>query len=260
MSATGKGRILVVEQDERAVALLDRGLTEAGYRTAAVKTAESALARFRRSKPDACLINTALPDQDGLDLCAQLRQQSPLPILLLSAKQDELDRVLAFKMGADDYLPVPVSVPELLVRMEARMRRRDAQAYEESSAPLMLGQVELDLESHEIRERGRARPLAPKEFGLLKVLLEANGKVVSRPRLQELVWGHDESMELDTRTVDQHVARLRQKLGSQRGALVTVKKFGYQLRRWANGARRPAGAPAINGDARQAARAYAHRN
>jgi len=169
-----------------------------------------------------------LPGIDGLECLRLLRRETRTPVILLSAKRSETDRILGLKLGADDYVVKPFSHGELLARVEARLRPPETPA---GSRPASIGGMSIDAERHEVTVKGKAVRLAPKEFALLLLLVEADGKVLSRDRLLELIWGHDKSMDIDTRTVDQHVARLRRKLGPAGERITTVPNFGYQVRR-----------------------------
>jgi DNA-binding response OmpR family regulator len=165
---------------------------------------------------------------DGLELLGVLRRESAVPVILLSGKGGEVDRILGLKLGADDYVVKPFSLGELSARIAARLRRgASAPSRKTASAE----ELEVDFERHEVRAAGRPVRLAPKEFMVLKLLLEADGKVLSRERLLAAAWGHEDGLELDTRTVDQHVARLRRKLGASGKRIATVPNFGYKLAR-----------------------------
>jgi DNA-binding response OmpR family regulator len=168
-----------------------------------------------------------LPKKDGFEFCKTVRQASQTPILMLTARKDELDRVLGLEIGADDYVTKPFSVREVLARVKAILRRAA-----EKPAPRLAraGALEVDLERYVAKIKGKPVALSPKEFAFLKCLLKADGRVLSRDDLLEKVWGYDRSMEIDTNTVDQHIARLRGKLGPEADRIVTVKNIGYRLR------------------------------
>ena len=169
-----------------------------------------------------------LPGMDGLEFLRLLRAESDVPVILLSAKGGELDRVLGLKLGADDYVVKPFSLDELLARIAARLRPSGKPTGGKSAT---VGTLSVDFARHEVKVKGRTVLLATKEFQLLTLLLEADGKVLSREQLLELIWGHEVGLELDTRTVDQHVARLRRKLGAAAALIATVPNFGYKLSR-----------------------------
>lgn len=174
------------------------------------------------------MLDINLPEMDGLEFLRSIRLESKVPVIILSGKGGEVDRILGLKLGADDYVVKPFSTGELLARIAARLRSTAPGAKQAVTA---VGGLVVDFDRHEVRVNGKAARLSPKEFLLLRLLLEANGKVLSRDALLEKIWGHDKSMEIDTRTVDQHVARLRAKLGRLSERIVTVPNFGYKLTR-----------------------------
>jgi len=192
--------------------------------------AESGLKLIRKAAPDLVVLDIALPKMDGLELLGVLRRESDVPVILLSGKGGEMDRILGLKLGADDYVVKPFSIAELHARIAARLRRARPAAKTKKAAAA-AGALQMDFERHEVRAGGRPVRLAPKEFLVLRLLLEADGKVLSRERLLADVWGHEPGLDLDTRTVDQHVARLRRKLGAQGRLIATVPNFGYKLAR-----------------------------
>lgn len=188
---------------------------------------ESALKTLRKSNPALVVLDIMLPKMDGLEVLQTLRKESRTPVILLSAKRGETDRILGLKLGADDYVVKPFSHGELLARIEARLRP----AAPADGRPAEVGGMSIDVARHQVSVKGKLVRLAPKEFAVLKLLVEADGKVLSREQLLELIWGHEKGMDIDTRTVDQHVARLRRKLGEAGARIVTVPNFGYQVRR-----------------------------
>ncbi len=222
-----KEKILVVEDEKDLVRLIRHNLENEGYRVLSAGTAEAGLKIIRKSKPDAVILDIMLPGMDGLECLRQLRRDSRTPVILLCAKRSETDRILGLKLGADDYVVKPFSHGELMARVEARLRPSAAPAEER---PTTLGAMALDVPRHQVTVNGEPVRLAPKEFSVLRLLFEADGKVLSRDQLLELIWGHDKGMDIDTRTVDQHVARLRRKLGKEGARIVTVPNFGYQVR------------------------------
>jgi DNA-binding response OmpR family regulator len=180
------------------------------------------------SKPHLIILDIMLPGIDGLEFLRLLRRENRTPVILLSAKRGETDRILGLKLGADDYVVKPFSHGELLARVEARLRPA---AETGNGRKASVGAMTIDVDRHQVTVKGKLVRLAPKEFFLLRLLVEADGKVLTRDKLLELIWGHDKSMEIDTRTVDQHVARLRRKLGEEGSRITTVPNFGYQVRR-----------------------------
>lgn len=192
-------------------------------------SAEAALKLLPRAAPDLILLDIMLPGMDGLEFLRLLRRASEVPVILLSAKGAELDRVLGLKLGADDYIVKPFSLGELVARVAARLRRPARAAGER--AAVYAGGLSVDVARCEVKVKNRSIRLSTKEFKLLALLLEGDGKVYSRDRLLELIWGHDAGLDLDSRTIDQHVARLRRKLGAAGALIVTVPNFGYKLAR-----------------------------
>ena len=229
-----KEKILIVEDEKDLLRLLKYNFQKEGYRVLAAGNAETGLTQVRKFKPDLIILDIMLPSMNGLDLCRVIRQESQVPIIFLTAKKSELDRILGLKLGADDYVTKPFSVEELLARVQAIFRRVSAPTNGKAEKVSRVGEIEIDFERHEIRVKGKAVNLPPKEFELLKLLVEANGKVLSREHLLERIWGYEKSAEIDTRTVDQHIARLRRKLSTERHTLTTVANFGYQIKRTLN--------------------------
>jgi DNA-binding response OmpR family regulator len=230
MSAT-KEKILVVEDEKDIARLIRHTLAKERFRVTCAGDGETGLRLARDLKPDLIILDIMLPKMGGLDLLRALRPETKSPIMLLTAKRSEMDRILGLKLGADDYVVKPFSIGELQARIEGHLRRAAAPLPGgDDKKPLRMGEMEIDFERHEILVKGQRVHLAPKELSILKILVEAGGKVLSRDKLLEIIWGHDESMEIDTRTVDQHVARLRRKLGSEGARIVTVTNFGYQMK------------------------------
>lgn len=225
-----KEKILIVEDEKDLLRLLKYNLQKEGYRVIAAKDGESGLVLNKKNHPDLILLDIMLPKMDGLEFCRIVRQDTQVPIIFLTAKKSELDRILGFKLGADDYVTKPFSLEELIARIQALFRRAHVPNDEKGKGTKHFGEVEVDFERHEVRVKGRLLSLPPKEFELFKILIEANGKVLSREYLLERIWGYERSAEIDTRTVDQHIARLRRKLLTERTRIVTVSSAGYQIR------------------------------
>jgi DNA-binding response OmpR family regulator len=173
-------------------------------------------------------VDIGLPDgPDGFEVCRRLRSQGDLPVLMLTARGDESDRVVGFELGADDYVTKPFSPRELVARIKAILRRTSTSAGQEGrSDRIVVGDVEVDLARHEARRAGRLVDLAPREFALLAALVDNRGLVLSRRQLLDLAWGYD--WYGDERTVDVHVRQLRRKLGDGL-PLVTMRRTGYRL-------------------------------
>jgi two-component system, OmpR family, alkaline phosphatase synthesis response regulator PhoP len=224
-------KILVVEDEKDLLNLLKYNLKNEGYNLLCAKNAEEALPIVRSKSPDLIVLDIMLPEMDGLDLCKIIRQESQVPIIFLTAKKNELDRILGLKLGADDYITKPFSIGELVARIQSILRRvSDTPKNGEAKKVVRLGMIEADFDRHEIRVNGKNVSLPPKEFQLFKLLIEANGKVRSREFLVEKIWGFDKASEIDTRTIDQHIARLRRKLDAEKERIVTVSNFGYQVK------------------------------
>lgn len=224
-----KTTILVVEDERAILYVLSSNLRREGFEVFTAKSAELGLTLARKHKPDLILLDVMLPKMDGLEMIGILRQESQVPVLFLTAKKSEVDRVLGFKLGADDYVTKPFSIEELLARIKAILNRV-APKPDGDMRGLRLGGLEVDFDRHEVRVKGKPRRLAPREFQLLKLLIEAKGKVLSRDLLLERIWGYDKSMNISTRTVDQHVARLRRKLLGEKDRIATVTNAGYQIK------------------------------
>ncbi|MBI2070725.1 MAG: response regulator transcription factor [Elusimicrobia bacterium] len=221
-------KILIVEDEKHLVKVLKYNLEKEGYRAHAVQDGESALSAFRKEKPGLVVLDVMLPGLNGFELCKIIRKESNVPILMLTARKEEMDRVLGLELGADDYVTKPFSVRELLARIKAILRRGVDQGA--SSAAVRAGSLEVDLERYEVTVNKKSVGLSPKEFEFLKCLIQADGKALTRDQILEKVWGYDKSMDIDTNTVDQHIARLRDKLGCEARRVVTVKNVGYRIK------------------------------
>ncbi|MDE2293808.1 MAG: response regulator transcription factor [Elusimicrobia bacterium] len=224
-------KILVIDDEPDISRILRMNLERHGYRVVTARDAETGLKTAREEKPDLFLIDVMLPKMDGMELCAVLRRETKAPIIFLTAMNAEVDRLLGFKLGADDYISKPFSIPEVEARVHAVLKRSMDHGGKERGGVVAAGSLEVDLERHAVRVNGKYKELAPKELEVLEVLARADGRVLTREELLKRVWGYDEeqSLEIDTRTVDQHVARLRRKLRPEGERLVTVKKQGYRL-------------------------------
>jgi DNA-binding response OmpR family regulator len=222
-------KILVVEDEKALLKVLKYNLEREGYRVLTASDGESGLDCFRKENPELLIVDVMLPKVSGFELCRAVRETSKIPLMMLTAKKEEVDRVLGLELGADDYVTKPFSVRELLARVRAILRRA-SQADAPTPALLRAGSIELDPSKYEVRVRGKLAPLSSKEFEFLKCLLEARGRALKREEILEKVWGYEKSMDLDTRTIDQHVARLREKLSVEADRLVTVKNVGYRIK------------------------------
>ena len=221
-------KILIVEDERDLNRLLSYNLDKEGYRTLTALDGQSGFNLFKTERPDLVLLDVMLPKMDGFEFLKEARKLSRAPILMLTAKKEEVDKILGLELGADDYVTKPFSIREVIARVRSILRRASASADDKS--PVRLGDLEIDLERYEARLKDAPVPLSSKEFEFLKCLVLAKGKALTRDHLLEKVWGYDRSMEIDTRTVDQHISRLRTKLGSESGRVITVKNIGYRLK------------------------------
>jgi phosphate regulon transcriptional regulator PhoB len=221
--------VLVVEDEPDIRNLIVHHLTRDGFRCRAVASGAEALQRVRAATPDLVVLDLMLPGMDGLDVCRRLRSDpgsAGVPIIMLTAKADEVDRILGLEMGADDYVVKPFSPKELVARVRAVLRRaRPAAAGHVVSG----GAITLDASRHHVTVAGVPVELTPKEFDLLHALLDSAGRVLSREHLLNKVWGYARADEIESRTVDVHVRRLRAKLGAESRRIATVKSIGYRF-------------------------------
>ncbi|RPH40131.1 MAG: DNA-binding response regulator [Planctomycetota bacterium] len=221
--------ILVIDDEPELVKLLDYNLSKAGYLVLSARDGESGLAAARKHAPDAIILDVMMPGLDGWEVCKRLRQDpstSALPVLMLTAKADEGDRVLGLELGADDYVGKPFGVRELLARVKALLRRSEVAST--SPEVLKTGKIIIDSSRRTVMASGKPVALTATEFNLLKALAEREGRVISREDLLSLARG-DEVAVMD-RTVDVHVAALRKKLGKQGEMIETVRGVGYRLK------------------------------
>jgi len=219
------GVAVVIEDDEVIGALVAAYLERAGFRVVCEQTGERGLDAVERLDPRVVVLDLALPDLDGLEICRQLRASRPVPILILTARDEEVDRIIGLELGADDYVTKPFSPRELVARVRAVLRRAEPAA--EETGMIELGDVRLDRRRRRVAVAGSPVALRMLEFELLAELAENAGQVVSRDRLLERVWGL--SFAGGTRTVDVHVAQLRKKL-DRPDLIETVRGVGYRAR------------------------------
>ena len=220
--------VLIAEDDPDIAGLIRHYLEKAGYRAEVVSSGRSAVDAIAGRPPDLLILDVMLPEMGGLDVCRVVRgrkETAALPIIMVTARGEETDRVVGLEIGADDYVTKPVSPNELVARVGALLRRSARTPPAESR--LRHGAVELDRERHVVTDDGRAVQLTAKEFLLLEYLMLHRGRVLSRDVLLTDVWGYQYTG--GTRTVDVHVRRLREKLPALANAIVTVKQFGYKL-------------------------------
>ncbi|HEX5417816.1 MAG TPA: response regulator transcription factor [Chloroflexota bacterium] len=225
--------ILIVEDERDLSNLVRRHLEEEGHRVLQAFDGPSAVQSAAQEHPDLVVLDWMLPRLDGLEVCRRVRRESIVPILMLTARSEEIDRVLGLEVGADDYLTKPFSIRELLARVRALLRRveldRDGQAAESAPSLLDLGSLRVDLAEHVASLDGSPLELTPKEFDLLALLARNPGRAFARDYLIEKVWGYDAG-GFD-RTVDTHILRLRKKLGPVGERIETVWGIGYRFAR-----------------------------
>jgi len=225
--------ILVVDDEPTLRETLVDALESDGFRVVAAADGREALVRFRAERPDLILLDLMLPELSGVEVCRIIRAESGVPIVMLTAKDSELDKVVGLELGADDYVTKPFSLRELSARVRAQLRRSD-QAATVEAAPAMvdLGDVQVDLGGHRILRDGDVLPVKPKAFELLAFLIRHPGQAFTRDQLLEKVWGYDYAGE--TRTVDVHVHWLRSQIEIDPGHpafIHTVRGVGYVFRR-----------------------------
>ncbi len=219
--------VLVVEDEPDIRSLIVHHLERDGFRCRTAATGPQALDAARAAVPDLVVLDLMLPGMDGLEVCRRLRASAAtLPIIMLTAKADEVDRIVGLELGADDYVVKPFSPKELVARVRAVLRRTGRV---DGTRPLSAGGVSLDPARHQVTVAGAAVTLTPKEFELLHTLMESAGRVLSREHLLNRVWGYARADEIESRTVDVHVRRLRAKLGAAGARLTTVKTIGYRF-------------------------------
>jgi phosphate regulon transcriptional regulator PhoB len=222
-------KVLVIDDEKDIVSLLRYHLEKAGFQCLEGMDGAVALRLVREHHPDLLILDLMLPGMDGLEICRHLRQDAAtarLPILMLTAKAEEVDRVVGLEVGADDYVVKPFSPRELVARVRAILRR----AQEPTDLSIRrIGELEVDESRHSVTVQGTAVELTAKEFGLLCALIRANGRVLNREQLLEGVWGYADAAEIESRTVDVHIRRLREKLGPEAKRIVTVKGVGYRF-------------------------------
>ena len=221
-------RVLVVDDEAHIVELARIYLTREGYEVEGVGDGAQALARFSQVKPDLVVLDIMLPGADGLTICKEIRKISPVPIIMLTARDEVSDKVVGLEVGADDYLTKPFHPQELVARAKALLRR--ARTEPDLPKQVRAGKLEIDLERHEVRYGDSRVTLRPKEFDLLTLLARHPGRVFQRSELLDLVWGYD--FPGYTRTVDVHVQQVREKLaaaGVINPSIQTVWGVGYRL-------------------------------
>jgi DNA-binding response OmpR family regulator len=222
-----KAKVLVVDDEPDAVELVAFNLTKAGIAVVTAETGVEALAKAREILPDAIVLDLMLPEMDGLEVCRNLRRDpktAAIPVIMVTAKGAEMDRVLGLELGADDYLTKPFSPRELVLRIKKLLQPRQAPADQEL---LRIGKIVIDVPKHEVVVAGKPIELTLTEFKLISIMAQRCGRVQSREQLLNDVWEYHSP--IDTRTVDTHVRRLREKLGPAARHVDTVRGVGYRL-------------------------------
>ncbi len=220
-----KETVLVVDDEEHIIELARMYLEKEGFTVEGARDGAEALEKIRTLKPALVVLDLMLPEVDGWEVCRRTRAESDVPIIMLTARSDDVDKIVGLELGADDYLTKPFNPRELVARVKAILRR-----YERSIRPskvIHLGQLTIDPASREVTLAGRSVKLRTKEFDLLHTLGQHRGQVLSREQLLDLVWGYDFYGE--TRTVDVHIAHLRNKLRESEVEIETVRGVGYKL-------------------------------
>ena len=224
-----KEKILIVEDDKDIVKMLEYNLKKEGYGTISARNGEDAIKKAKES-PNIILLDLMLPGIDGLEVCKSLKADritAAIPIIMLTAKSQESDKIVGLELGADDYVTKPFSPKELIARIKAVLRR----IKEKDKLPevIKIGDLAIDFSKIAVAVNGKPVELTSKEFELLKTLIKAKGRVLSRDYLLDTIWGIDESLEIQTRTVDVHIRTLRKKLKSGSKYIITVKNYGYRF-------------------------------
>jgi two-component system, OmpR family, response regulator MtrA len=220
-----RGRVLVVDDDAALAEMLTIVLRNEGFEPRVCPTGDQAMSHFREFRPDVVLLDLMLPGKDGIDVCREIRAESGVPIVMLTAKSDTVDVVVGLESGADDYVVKPFKPKELVARLRARVRRHDDSGPE----TLTVGDVSIDVAGHQVTRKGEQIPLTPLEFDLLVCLARKPWQVFTREVLLEQVWGYRHAA--DTRLVNVHVQRLRSKVEhdpENPEIVLTVRGVGYK--------------------------------
>ena len=223
-------KILVIEDETDIAKTLEYNLRKENFEVLLSGDGESGLKSACRNKPDIIILDVMLPVLDGFAVCRKLKSGESsrnIPIIMLTARSGEIDKVTGLELGADDYVAKPFSVRELIARIRAVLRRYEKQ--KPAAGIFKKGELEIDFSRIVVKTKNKKIELTAKEFKLLENLIKAEGAVISREKLLETVWGIDPAAEIDTRTVDVHIMNLRKKLKHAGGNIVTVKNFGYKF-------------------------------
>ena len=231
MTGEGSPRILLVDDEPAVQTLLRYPLAKDGYDVVSAVDGREALERFAEQRFDLVVLDIMLPKLDGIEVCRRLRTRSQVPIIMLTAKDDEIDKVVGLEMGADDYITKPFSVREFRSRVRAALRRAEMGGRQASDEPIVAGELDIDLERRAVRMRGDVVKLTYVEFEVLTALASSPGRVFTRETLLGRIWG--DSKFRDPRTIDVHIRHLREKLERDPRRpeyLFTVRGVGYRFR------------------------------
>ena len=221
-------KVIIIEDERDLAELLAFNLEKEGWQTVVALDGKSGLERVTAELPDLVILDLMLPELSGIEVCRHLRKQektAAIPVIMVTAKGEEIDRVVGFEVGADDYLVKPFSTRELLLRIKALLRRATSPGQEEKL--LSRGVLTIDTDRHRVTVKGEEINLTSTEFKLLQVMAERLGRMQSRDQLLRDVWGY--SSNADTRTVDTHITRLRNKLGDAGDMIRTIRGYGYKM-------------------------------
>jgi two-component system response regulator RegX3 len=223
-------RILVIEDEASFSEALSYVLTKEGYQVTVADTGDGAIKAFDKEGADLVLLDLMLPGLSGTEVCRQLRTRSQVPIIMLTAKDSEVDKVVGLELGADDYVTKPYSKAELVARIKAVLRRGSAESTEKVETVISAGPVEIDIESHKVKVLGEYVSFPLKEFELLEFLVRNSGRVLTRVQLIDRIWGSDYFG--DTKTLDVHIKRLRAKIEKDPANpvfILTIRGLGYKF-------------------------------
>ena len=225
----GKTKILVVDDDPNILQLINLYLTREGFEVVTAEAGDEALRKFKSDPPNMMLLDVMLPGMDGWQVCREVRKVSNIPVIMLSARGEEYDKLFGFETGIDDYVVKPFSPRELMARVRAVLARSQAAktAPEGTEQRLKFQGLEIDLAGREVYVDGKRASMTPKEYDLLFYLVKNKGLALSRDKLLEEVWGYD--FFGDDRTVDTHIKMLRGSLGPYRNFIVTLRGMGYKF-------------------------------
>jgi DNA-binding response OmpR family regulator len=226
VAASQAQTVLVVEDEASIASFVALYLKNAGYKVKAVGSGGDALAQVEAEQPALIVLDLMLPDMDGIEVCRRLRQRRDIPILMLTARDEDIDKIIGLEVGADDYMTKPFNPRELVARVKSILRRSTPARRDSESAQIEHGDLRIDSGRREVHVGNEEIQLAPKEFDLLWELLDHRGLVLTRDQLLERVWGY--TFAGDTRTVDVHVRQVRRKLGDA-SPIVTVWGVGYKV-------------------------------